>query len=185
MAQLRGRTVLLVGLGTIGVEVARLAKAFGMRVVAITRSGRSECPDVDEVRPTRFLADLLQVANGVVLTLPLTEQTAGLFDAAAIGQMHSNAVLVNVGRGGVVDEPALIQALNAGRLAGAALDVFATEPLPADSPLWSMPNVLISPHTAALSEQEDERTVDLFSDNLHRYLAGDELRSRVDPTLLY
>ena len=185
MAQLRGRTLLLVGLGTIGEEVARLAKAFGIRVVAITRSGRSDCPDVDEVRPTRFLADLLQVAHGVVLTLPLTEQTKGLFDAAAFGQMHSGAVLVNVGRGGVVDEAALIEALSQGRLAGAALDVFATEPLPPDSPLWRIPNVLISPHTAALSEREDERIVDLFVENLRRYLAGEELRSRVEPALLY
>lgn len=94
-------------------------------------------------------------------------------------------MLVNVGRGGTVEEPALVDALSEGRLAGAALDVFATEPLPSDSALWDLANVLISPHTAGLSVRENERIVDLFTENLRRYLAGDELISRIDPTLLY
>lgn len=185
MAELAGATLLVVGLGDIGTEVARLAKAFGMRVVAINSTGHTDSPYVDEARPSRFLADLLPVAHGMVLALPLTEKTRGLIDAAAISRMRTGAVLVNLGRGGVVDEPALIQALEQGRLAGAALDVFATEPLPADSPLWDLPNVLISPHTAGLSTRENERIVAMFTENLRRYLAGDELLSRVDPTLLY
>ena len=140
---------------------------------------------MEEVRPSRFLADLLPVADAVVLTLPLTEETRDLIDAAAISRMRTGAVLVNVGRGGVVDEQALAQALGDGRLAGAALDVFATEPLPGRSPLWRLPNVLISPHTAALSVHENERIVTLFTENLRRYLRGDELIGRVQPTQLY
>ena len=185
MAELAGSTVLVVGLGEIGTEVARLAKAFGMRVIAINRSGRTQSPYVDEIRTARFLADLLPVAHGVVLALPLTDETRGLIDAAAFGRMHSGAVLVDVGRGGVVDEAALVHALEGGQLAGAALDVFATEPLPADSPLWWLPNVLLSPHTAGRSTRENERLVALFSENLRRYLAGDELLGRLHPTLLY
>lgn len=185
VAELAGRTLLVVGLGSIGREVARLGAAFGMRVIAINRTGRAEGAGVDQVRPTRFLADMLPVAHAVVLSLPLTEQTRGLFDAAAFRRMHSGAVLVNVGRGGVVDEPALVQALADGRLAGAALDVFDTEPLPAASPLWRLPNVLVSPHTAALSTRENERIVALFSENLRRYLRGDQMLSLVHPTLLY
>lgn len=185
MAELAGATVLVVGLGSIGAEVARLAKALGMRVIAVNRTGRTDSPYVDEARTSRFLGDLLPVAHGVVLTLPLTEETRGMIDAAAISRMHTGAVLVDVGRGGVVDEPALVQALEQGRLAGAALDVFATEPLPPDSVLWDLPNVLISSHTAGLSVRENERIVALFTENLRRYLAGDELISRVHPTLLY
>lgn len=185
MAELAGATVLVIGLGEIGKEVARLAKAFGMRVIAVNRSGRTESPHVDEIRTARFLGDLLPVAHGVVLTLPLTDETRGMIDAAAIGRMHSGAVLVDIGRGGVVDEPALVQALETGQLAGAALDVFATEPLPADSPLWQLPNVLLSPHTAGLSVRENERIVALFAENLRRYLARDELLDRIHPTLLY
>ncbi len=185
MAELAGATLLIVGFGSIGAEVARLAKSFGMRVIAVNRTGHVASPSVDEARPSRFLADLLPVAHGVVITLPLTEETRGMIDAAAISRMRADAVLVNVGRGGVVDEAALVQALEQGRLAGAALDVFATEPLPPDSPLWGLPNVLISPHTAGLSKRENERVVPLFIENLRRYLAGDELLSRVDPVLLY
>jgi phosphoglycerate dehydrogenase-like enzyme len=182
VAEVAGATVLVVGLGSVGAEVARLAKALGMRVIAINQNGHSDLPYVDEVRPSRFLADLLPVANGVVLTLPLTEQTRGMIYAAAFERMRTGAVLVNVGRGGVVDEPALVEALEQGRLAGAALDVFDTEPLPLDSPLWSLPTVLLSPHTVGLSLRENERIVTLFRENLRRYLAGEELLSRVDPT---
>lgn len=115
----------------------------------------------------------------------MTDETRGMIDAAAIGRVHSGAVLVDIGRGGVVDEPALVQALETGQLAGAALDVFATEPLPADSPLWQLPNVLLSPHTVGLSVRENERIVALFGENLRRYLVRDELLDRIHPTLLY
>ena len=185
VAELAGTTMLVVGLGSVGAEVARMAKALGMRVIAVNRTGRSDSPYVDEVRPSRFLADLLPIAHSVVLTLPLTEQTRGMIDAAAIERMHSGAVLVNIGRGGVVDEAALVEALEQGRLAGAALDVFATEPLPPDSALWNLPNVLLSPYTAGLSVHENERIVALFSENLRRYLAGEDLLGRILPTSLY
>ncbi|MGI8751438.1 MAG: D-2-hydroxyacid dehydrogenase [Acidimicrobiales bacterium] len=185
MAELAGATLLVIGLGSIGEEVARMAKTFGMRVVAVNRSGRTASPYVDEARPPRFLGDLLPVSHGVVVTLPLTDDTRGMIDAAAVARMRSGAVVINIGRGGVIDETALADALAQGRLAGAALDVFATEPLPLDSALWDLPNVMISPHTAALSTHENERIVDLFSENLRRYLAGSDLISRVDPTLLY
>ncbi len=150
MAELDGATVLIVGLGAIGSEVARLAKALHMRVIAVNRTGHTDSPYVDEARPARFLGDLLPVAQGVVLALSLTDQTRGMINAVAISRMRTGAVLVNVGSGGVVDESALVQALTQGRLAGAALDVVATEPLAADSALWDLPNVLISPHTAGL-----------------------------------
>ena len=185
VAELADATLLVVGLGAIGTEVARLGQAFGMRVVGVNRTGRTDSPYVDEIRPPRFLGDLLPVAHAVVLTLPLTAHTRGLIDGAAIARMRTGAVLVDVGRGGVVDEPALVEALTDGRLAGAALDVFATEPLPPDSALWDLPNVLISPHTAGLSVRENERIVDLFGENLRRYLAGEQLLHRIDPALLY
>lgn len=115
----------------------------------------------------------------------LTEETRNMIDAQAISRMRTDAILVNVGRGGVVDEEALVGALTQRHLAGAALDVFAVEPLAADSALWDMPNVILSPHTAGLSVHENERIVDLFSENLRRYLTGDELVGRVNPTLFY
>jgi glyoxylate/hydroxypyruvate reductase len=185
VGELAGRTLLVVGLGAIGREVARLGAAFGMRVIAVNRTGEADVAWVDEVRPTDSLPDLMTLAQAVVVTLPLTEETAGLLDAAAINRLPPGAVLVNVGRGAVIDEQALITALEQGRVAGAALDVFATEPLPDDSPLWEMSNVLISPHTAALSVHENERIVDLFSQNLGRYLRGEDLLNRVDTTLFY
>lgn len=185
VGELRGRTLLILGLGAIGTEVARLAKAFGMRTLAVNRHGCSDSPHVDETHATQMLHELLGSADAVVVTLPLTEETRGMLDAHAIGQMKRGAILIDAGRGGTIDEPALVQALREERLAGAALDVFATEPLPQDSPLWDLPNVLISPHTAALSVHENERIVELFVENLRRYLAGGELLSRVDPSLFY
>lgn len=185
VGELAGSTLLVVGLGAIGREVARLGAAFGMRVLAINRTGKAEEAGVAEVHPTGSLLDVMPRAHAVVVTLPLTEETGGLIDAAAIARLPAGAVVVNVGRGGVIDEPALIQALQEGRLAGAALDVFAAEPLPRESPLWRLPNVLISPHTAALSVRENERIIALFSENLRRYLRGDELINRVNPTLHY
>jgi phosphoglycerate dehydrogenase-like enzyme len=182
VAELRGGTLLVLGLGSIGTEVARLAKAFGMRTLAINRSGASDSPHVDEVHPPQSLHALLPRIDALVVTLPLTDETAGVLDAKAFELLQPHAILVNVGRGGVVDEPALVRALREQRLAGAVLDVFATEPLPEDSPLWDLPNVMISPHTAALSIHENERLVELFAANLRRYLSGEELVGRVDPT---
>jgi glyoxylate/hydroxypyruvate reductase len=185
VGELSGQTVVIVGLGQIGAEVARRAAAFGMRVIGVNRSGTSDSPHVDEIRRTSELHECLLDADAIVISAPLTEETRGLIDAAAIARMRSGAVLVNVGRGGVVDEAALIEALRAGQLAGAALDVFAQEPLPAESPLWELPNALLSPHTTGLSVRENERIVSLFVENLRRYMAGEDLLNRVDPELLY
>ncbi len=183
--ELRGASVVIVGLGAIGTEVARLAKAFGMRTIGVNRAGRTSSAHVDEVHRAEALSELLPVADAVVLSLPLTTETKGLIDGEALSAMRRGVVLVNVGRGGVIDEAALVDALADGRVGGAALDVFSTEPLPEESLLWSLPNVLIAPHTAGLSAQENERIVDLFAENLRRYLRGDELLNRVRPGLFY
>ncbi|HET9125342.1 MAG TPA: D-2-hydroxyacid dehydrogenase [Solirubrobacteraceae bacterium] len=185
LGELRGKTVLILGMGEIGVETARLTRALGMHPIAVNRRGRSDSPDVDEVHPPEGLHGMLERADALVVTLPLTDQTAGLLNAEALARLPPGAILVNVGRGGVIDERALIDALRQGRLRGAALDVFASEPLPAESPLWGLPNVLLSPHTAALSVHENERLVELFAENLRRYLDGRPLRNRVDTTHFY
>jgi glyoxylate/hydroxypyruvate reductase A len=170
--EVRGTTVLIAGFGEIGHEVARLAEAFGMHVLSTRRNEG----DLDELLPH---------ADSVVITLPLTSETRGLFDRGRIDLMKPGAILVNIGRGPVVDEEALVDALRSGRLRGAALDVFATEPLALDSPLWELGNVILSPHTAAQSTRENVRIVELFADNLRRYLAGNELRSRIRTDLFY
>jgi glyoxylate/hydroxypyruvate reductase len=170
--EVRGTTVLVVGLGEIGGEVARLAEAFGMNVLSTRRNEG----DLDELLPR---------ADSVVVTLPLTGETRGMFDRRRLGLLKPGAIFVNIGRGPVVDEEALIDALRSGHLRGAALDVYATEPLPRDSPLWELDNVILSPHTAAQSIHENERIVELFADNLRRYLAGEELRSRIRTDLFY
>jgi phosphoglycerate dehydrogenase-like enzyme len=184
MAELRDWTVLVLGVGGIGEEVARLASAFGAHTIGVKRTP-GKVPHVDEVHSTDRLRELLPRADGLVVTLPLTAATRGLLDGEALSLLPSHAVLVNVGRGAVVDEEALVEALRAGRLAGAALDVFAVEPLPAESPLWGLPNVLIAPHAAGQSVHDDERLVELFCDNLRRYLRGEPLRNRVDPEHYY
>jgi phosphoglycerate dehydrogenase-like enzyme len=184
MAELRDWTVLVLGVGGIGREVARLASAFGAHTIGVKRTP-GKVPHVDEVHSTDRLRELLPRADGLVVTLPLTEATRGLLDGEALSLLPSHAVLVNVGRGAVVDEEALVEALRNGRLAGAALDVFAVEPLPAESPLWGLPNVLIAPHAAGQSVHDDERLVELFCDNLGRYLRGEPLRNRVDPDHYY
>jgi phosphoglycerate dehydrogenase-like enzyme len=183
--ELRGQTLFLVGLGDIGREVARLGKALGMRTVGFRRTEGPPPEFVDEVHGPDRLAELAGRADAMVVSLPLTEQTAGLVDRATIGRLPPGCIFVNVGRGGVVDEPALIDALSDRRIAGAALDVFATEPLPADSPLWTLPNVLVTPHSAALSARENERIVELFCENLRRYLDGRPLRNVVEPGVYY
>ncbi|MGI8576994.1 MAG: D-2-hydroxyacid dehydrogenase [Nocardioidaceae bacterium] len=186
--ELRGQTLLVIGLGHIGREVARLASALGMRVIGVRRTpGRADDTDlvVERVCANADLPVLAPAADSVVLSLPATDATAGLLNAGLIEALPSHAVVVNVGRGSTIDEPALIAALRDGRIGGAALDVFATEPLPPESPLWELENVIISPHTAALSSQENARLVDLFCDNLRRYLDRQPLRNLVDTTEFY
>jgi phosphoglycerate dehydrogenase-like enzyme len=185
LRELAGQTLFLVGLGEIGREVARLGKALGMRTVGFRRTKGSPPEWVDEVHGPDRLPELAGRADAMVVSLPLTEQTAGLIDRATIERLPPSCIFVNVGRGGVVDEPALVDALRDRRLAGAVLDVFATEPLPQDSPLWTLPNVLVTAHGAALSARENERIVELFCDNLRRHLDGRPLRNVVEPGVFY
>ncbi len=179
----RGVTLGLVGLGGVGREIARLARAVGVRVVAIRRSprqGGTEVSDVEAMYSTDRLRELLAESDYVTLILPHTRQTAGLIGKAELAAMKPGAMLINISRGAIVDESALIEALKSGHLGGAALDVFAAEPLPAESPLWDMPNVLITPHTISTAIGENELVVDLFCDNLRRFLAGEPLRNVFD-----
>ena len=185
VGELRGRTLLLVGVGAIGTETARLASAFGMHVLAVKRELSGGVPHVDELHPVSELRALVGRADAIVITLPATDATRGLLDADTLAVVKPGAVLVNVGRGAVVDEAALAERLQDGTLAGAALDVFAEEPLPRDSPLWGLDNVIVSPHGIALVEAEEPRIVELFIDNLRRRRAGQPLRNALDPEVLY
>jgi phosphoglycerate dehydrogenase-like enzyme len=177
IVDLQARVLGIVGLGAIGCEVARLAAAFGMRVIGTRRAPRGDEPC--ETWPPSRLHELLSAADYVVLTVPLTDETRHLVDAAALGCMRPHAVLVNVSRGAVVDETALVAALSSGRIAGAALDVFDSEPLPADSPLWTMRNVIVTPHSAGTAPGGDERATEIFLANLRRYVVGEPLRNEV------
>ncbi len=184
--ELAGQHLVIVGLGQIGRQTARYARALGMRVTGVRRSsGSDHDSDVDEIRTVDDLAEVFPAADAVVLALPSTAETKGVIDRRLLEKLPRHAIVVNVGRGSVLDETALVAALTNRQLAGAALDVFAAEPLPATSPLWQLPNVIVSPHTAALSTRENERIVELFIDNLHRFLSGEPLRNEVDPRLLY
>ena len=177
---LAGRTLLVVGLGGIGTEVARRGKGFGMRVLATRRSDTPPPPYVDrQGRPDQLLA-LLPEADVVALCVPLTKQTTGLIGERELGAMKPGAYLVNVARGKVVVTEALVKALQDGRLAGACLDVTDPEPLPSDHPLWSMPNVVITPHVSGRSALTGERRRTLYLENLRRFGAGEPLLNVVD-----
>jgi glyoxylate/hydroxypyruvate reductase A len=177
-AQLAGRTVAVVGLGGVGRQVVAAFAALGTRVLAVGRPGRAyDVAGAASTHSTDELDDLLPRTDVLVLCAPLTERTDGLLCAARIARLKLGAVVVNIARGRLVDEPALVEALRSGALAGAALDVFSTEPLPADSPLWDLDNVLVSPHSASTVDTENAALADLFSDNLRRYLDGRELRN--------
>ena len=177
---LEGRTLLVVGFGAIGQCVARNAKALGMRVLGI-RGTPAPHPDADEVHGPDALMALLPTADFVSLHVRLNATTRRLLSREAIAAMKPGAYLVNTARGGVVDEAALIDALRAGHLAGAYLDVFETEPLPPESPLWAMPNVLVTPHASDSIVGWTRRFAVLFADNLDRWRAGEPLVNRVAP----
>jgi phosphoglycerate dehydrogenase-like enzyme len=179
MKQVHEQTVLVVGLGGIGGEVARLAKALGARVLG-TRRQPEPVDGVDEVHPITALPQLVGRADAIVFTLPGTAATDGLYGADLIAATKPGAVIINVGRGNVIDEESLIDGLQSGRLGSAFLDVVAVEPLPLASPLWAMPQVVIAPHTAALSPHEDRRIAELFATNLRRLIDGKELLNVVD-----
>ena len=182
---LRGTTALIVGAGSIGTETGRLLRAAGVRVRGIARTPRPADAVFESIRGPDALLDELARADHIVNVLPRTAGTERMFDARAFAAMKPTAYFVNIGRGATVDEPALIEALEAGRIGGAALDVFEVEPLPAESPLWTMPNVLVSPHRAGDHEDWPRDVVALFADNLRRYLAGEPLRNVVDVELGY
>jgi phosphoglycerate dehydrogenase-like enzyme len=177
--QLTGKTLLIVGMGRIGARLARLAKAFDMRVVATRRDPGSGAAGADAVYGTDRLRELLGQADIVALTCPLTPATERLIDAAALAAVKPGAHLVNVARGRVVDEPALVQALQEGRLAAAGLDVTWEEPLPAASPLWALPNVLLTPHTAGETRRYEDGVIDLLLENLDRLARGEALVNEV------
>jgi phosphoglycerate dehydrogenase-like enzyme len=197
--ELRGSTLGIIGYGSIGREVARLGRAFGANVLA-TKSdlrnlkdegyaleglGDPEAELPDRLYPPQAVASMVSECDFIVVTVPLTPQTRGLVDAKVFEKMKPRAYLIDASRGGVVDHGALVEALNEKRLAGAALDVYPVEPLPESSPLWNMPNVILSPHVAGASEKYYKRAVDLFIENLHRYRAGRPLLNLYDPERMY
>ncbi|WP_027345174.1 D-2-hydroxyacid dehydrogenase [Hamadaea tsunoensis] len=170
-SRLAGRTVTVVGLGGIGRRVVESFRALGTNVIEVGRPGSAAAYTTDD------LDGILPRTDVLVLCTPLTAQTENMLDERRIGLLKPGAVLVNIGRGQLVDEPALIAALTAGHITGAALDVFATEPLPETSPLWDLDNVLVSPHSASTVDAENAAITDLFCDNLRRFLDGVELRN--------
>jgi phosphoglycerate dehydrogenase-like enzyme len=175
-----GARALVVGTGPIGRAIGRRLRAAGLTVGGLGRTGRSGDPDLGEIRPFGDLHDALAGADYVVLAAPLTDLTRDMIDAAALARMRPTARLINVARGQLVVEKALVEALTEGRIAGAALDVFATEPLAASSPLWELPDVIVSPHMSGDAQGWRDRLVELFVDNLARYRDGRELRNVVD-----
>lgn len=181
---LGGRTIGIVGLGDIGRAVAAALRPFGVRIVGVRRSGAPD-PLADEVLPTSRLVDAAARVDDVVVATPLTPETHHLIGERVIGALRPGAVLVNVGRGKVVDETSLLAALDQGRLRGAALDVFEQEPLPPDHPFWRMDNVLVSPHAADHTANWEANTMDVFLENLRRFRDGEPLLNPVDKRLGY
>jgi phosphoglycerate dehydrogenase-like enzyme len=192
--ELINSTVGIIGYGSIGQQLARMLQSFGVTILASKRDllqPESADYQVDgqgdpqallprRLYPGKALRSLLKECDYVVVTVPLTSETRGMLGAAQLSALKPSAILIDVSRGGVVDQDALIRALEKGQFAAAGLDVFAEEPLPADSPLWHMPNVLISPHVAGLSPHYVERAFTLFKENLRRYIAGEDLLNKID-----
>jgi phosphoglycerate dehydrogenase-like enzyme len=178
--QLSGGTLGLIGLGAVGGALAARARALGMRVLAVRRRPASDPAPADEQWGTERLGEMLEQVDWLVLAAPLTPATRGLIGRAELARLRPHAVLVNLGRGALVDEAALTEALAARRIAGAALDVFAEEPLPRTSPLWDMPHVIVTPHVSGFGPRFWERTCDLFARNLRHWLAGEPLENVVD-----
>jgi|SRR5579859_1832422 len=196
--ELWGKTIGIVGYGSIGRQVARLAQGHGMRVLAMQRGSNHRDPgfslpgvgDPEGTLPERYyppdqLHALLGESDVVVITLPLTPATRGLFNEAAFRAMQPKAFLINIARGPICDEAALVRALEEGWIGGAALDVFDQEPLPADHPLWRLPNVILSPHVTGFTPHYNERAFLIFAENLRRYVAGEPLLNLVDKTRGY
>jgi D-2-hydroxyacid dehydrogenase (NADP+) len=185
LSELNGKILLIVGYGSIGEELAKRAKVFGMRVRGITRSGKGDTSFVEKILPASHLHEALSEADYVVIVAPETPETNRLIGAAEISRMRRGARLINVGRGSLLDEAALISGLENGHLAGAALDVTGTEPLPENSPLWKAPNLFITPHTSAVSDRLWLRETDLLVELLELWFSGREMKNVVDLTRGY
>ncbi|WP_199041891.1 D-2-hydroxyacid dehydrogenase [Glycomyces salinus] len=183
--RIEGRHAMVMGTGPIGRAIARMLRAAGMRVTGIGRTTRADDPDFGVVHPSTELTDRLPEADYVVAVAPLTEQTKGVFDARAFNAMKTSARFINVGRGELVATGDLIAALRSNEIAGAALDVFDTEPLPADSPLWNMENVVVSPHMSGDVVGWRSILVERFTENFERWRAGRPLLNVVDKRLGY
>lgn len=181
MVELTGSTVGIVGLGAIGRAFAQRAKAFDMRVIAVDLNPAATSPHVDQVWGLDEMDTMLAEADYVVVLVPYTAQTENMIGAAQLAKMKPSALLVPMSRGGIVDQDALIAALKSGQIAGAALDVFRPEPLPADSELWTLPNVLVAPHIAGGTQYEGKYVLDIFTENLGRFLNNERpLRNHVN-----
>ena len=180
MYKRQGKTLLIVGLGHTGRAVAKRAKAFGMTVLG-TRARPRDMTDVDEVRASDDLADLLPLADFISISTPLIPATRSLIGKDEIAAMKPGVILADVSRGGVVDQSAMYEALLAKHIAGAALDVFETEPLPESSPLWTLDNVIISPHCSSVYAEWESASFALFLQNLKRWILGEDLINVVNP----
>jgi phosphoglycerate dehydrogenase-like enzyme len=185
LTELNGQLLLIVGYGSIGRELARRAHAFDIRVWGVTRSGKGDPTYAEKIVPAAQLDEVLVQADYVVVAAPETQETAQLMSAARIAKMKRGARLINVGRGSLLDEAALLDALESGALAGAAVDVAGTEPLPPESPLWKAPNLFITPHTSAVSDRLWLRQADILVQLLERWFDGRELFNQVDFTRGY
>jgi phosphoglycerate dehydrogenase-like enzyme len=184
--ELAGQTLLIVGLGGAGVETARRAKGFGLRILATRRHSHFPKPDfVDEVHPPERLHELLPEADWIAVCVPLAPETLDLFHDDAFALMKPTAHIVCVTRGGIINTDALVRALEARKIAGAGLDVTDPEPLPPNHPLWAMENVIITPHASGHSPHADARMFDLFCENVRRFAIGQPLLNRVDLELQY
>jgi len=177
---LQGRTVGIIGLGSIGREVARRCRAFEMRVIAVRRRGGKAGRNVDVMLPPSQMKELLAASDYVVLAVPYTPETNGFFGAPELAAMRPDAYLINIARGRIVDEEALIEALREKRIGGAGLDVTIVEPMPPNSPFWDLPNVILTPHVSGTLTNYVDRATEFFSDNLARYLAGRRRRNIVN-----
>jgi len=183
---LRGRTLGLIGVGTIGSEIAKRAEAFGMRVIALRRRpAYGTIGHVERVYGKEELAEFLGQCHVLVICAPLTPETHSMMGAVQFAQLPRGAVVINVGRSKIIDTDALMDALESGHLGGASLDVFPQEPLPSDHPLWKTPNVILTPHTSGFRQGHWDEVIDLFGDNLDRWLRGEPLKFRIEPELGY
>jgi phosphoglycerate dehydrogenase-like enzyme len=171
----------VLGLGHIGKEIGRLARVLGLKVIGIRRSPREPDDPVDELYTPENLHKVLPRADWLVVACPLTPETKGLVDCGVLAALPVGARLINIARGEIVDESALIQALTSQRLAGAYLDVFQKEPLPAESPLWDLPNVYVTPHNASAAAGNDDRVYSIFLENLSRWRRTQPLLNEVKP----